>query len=59
MFALIVAGGALYSLGGLVYGSKRPNPSHVVRLPRGVPRLTIAAFVVHYVGVSMVVYGHR
>ena len=60
VLTLIVVGGALYSVGGLIYGLKRPNP---------VPRwfgfhevfhtCTVAAFVVHYVGVSMVVYGAR
>jgi hemolysin III len=54
---MIVLGGGLYSIGGLVYGLKWPNP---------VPRwfgfhevfhsLTIAAFIAHYVGVSLVVY---
>jgi hemolysin III len=57
VLALIILGGGLYSVGGLVYGLKWPNP---------VPRwfgfhevfhsLTIAAFTAHYVGVSLVVY---
>jgi hemolysin III len=57
VLAMIVLGGGLYSVGGLVYGLKWPNP---------VPRwfgfhevfhsLTIAAFIAHYVGVSLVVY---
>ena len=58
---LIATGGLLYTLGAVVYGTKRPNPSprwfgfheifHV---------LTVAAFVVHYIAVSMAVYasGH-
>ncbi len=56
-FVLVVVGGALYTVGGLVYGIKRPNPS-----PRWFGfhevfhALTVAAFIVHYVGVSMVVY---
>jgi hemolysin III len=55
---LIAVGGLLYTLGAVVYGTKRPNPSprwfgfheifHV---------LTVAAFVVHYIAVSMAVYG--
>ncbi|MEJ7628383.1 MAG: hemolysin III family protein [Nocardioidaceae bacterium] len=59
-FTLIVAGGCLYSLGGLVYGLRRPNPA-----PRWFGfhevfhSLTIAGFVVHYVGISMVVYAAR
>jgi len=54
---LIAVGGLLYTLGAVVYGTKRPDPSprwfgfheifHV---------LTVAAFVVHYVAVSMAVY---
>jgi hemolysin III len=54
---LIAVGGLLYTLGAFVYGLKRPNPSprwfgfheifHV---------LTVAAFVVHYIAVSMAVY---
>ena len=54
---LIAVGGLLYTLGAVVYGTKRPDPSprwfgfheifHV---------LTVAAFVVHYIAVSMAVY---
>ena len=60
MLTLIIVGGGLYSVGGLVYGLKRPNP-----IPRWFGfhevfhSLTIAAFVVHYVGISLVVYGQR
>jgi hemolysin III len=56
---LIAVGGLLYTLGAVVYGTKRPDPSprwfgfheifHV---------LTVAAFAVHYIAVSMAVYGH-
>jgi len=55
---LIAVGGLLYTLGAVVYGIKRPNPSprwfgfheifHV---------LTVAAFAVHYIAVSMAIYG--
>ena len=54
---LIVIGGALYSVGALVYGTKRPNPYpgwfgfHEV-----FHALTIAAFTIHYVAVSLIVY---
>jgi hemolysin III len=54
VLSLVILGGALYSCGGVVYALKRPNPS---------PRwfgfhevfhgLTVAAFVVHYVGVLL------
>ncbi len=55
--ALLVLGGGLYTLGALVYGLKWPNPwprwfgfHEVFHL------LTIAAFIVHYVGVALLVY---
>jgi len=57
VLALVITGGVLYSLGALVYGLKRPDPS-----PRWFGfhevfhALTIAAFVAHYVGVSITVY---
>jgi hemolysin III len=57
VLVLIVVGGALYSLGAVVYGLKRPDPS-----PRwfGFHEIfhafTVAAFVVHYVAVSLTVY---
>jgi hemolysin III len=56
-FVLIVVGGALYTLGGLVYALKRPNPS-----PRwfGFHEIfhtcTVAAFACQYVAASFVVY---
>jgi hemolysin III len=57
VLTLIIVGGCLYSLGGLIYGLKRPNPA-----PRWYGfhevfhSFTIAAFVMHYIGLSMVVY---
>lgn len=54
---LIAVGGVLYSVGAVIYGLKRPNP-----FPRWFGfhevfhSLTIAAFTVHYVAVSIVVY---
>lgn len=54
---LIIVGGVLYTLGALVYGLKWPNPwrgwfgFHEV-----FHTFTVAAFTVHYVAVSMVVY---
>jgi hemolysin III len=59
VLTLIVVGGGLYSLGGLVYGLKRPDPS-----PRWFGfhevfhSFTIAAFTVHYVGASIAIYTH-
>jgi len=54
---LIVVGGVLYTLGAIVYGTRRPNPSgewfgfHEV-----FHALTIAAFVAHYAAVWIVVH---
>ncbi|MFV2119946.1 PAQR family membrane homeostasis protein TrhA [Streptomyces sp. Act-28] len=59
VLVLIVVGGVLYSVGGMVYGLKRPNPS-----PRWFGfhevfhSLTLAAFAAHYVGISLVAYRH-
>lgn len=58
VLVLMIVGGGLYSLGALVYGFKWPDP-----FPRWFGfhevfhTLTIAAFIVHYVGVSLLVYG--
>lgn len=58
VMTLIVVGGVLYTLGALVYGTKRPDPS-----PRWFGfhevfhAFTVAAFVVHYVAVSLAAYG--
>ncbi|WP_329075114.1 PAQR family membrane homeostasis protein TrhA [[Kitasatospora] papulosa] len=57
VLVLVVVGGLLYSAGGVIYGLKRPNPS-----PRWFGfhevfhSLTLAAFVAHYVGISLVAY---
>ncbi|WP_116026031.1 PAQR family membrane homeostasis protein TrhA [Thermomonospora umbrina] len=55
--ALVILGGVLYSAGGLVYGLRRPDPS-----PRWFGfhevfhTLTVAAYVLQYIAVSVVVY---
>lgn len=60
VIVLLALGGALYTLGGLVYGFRRPNPS-----PRWFGfhevfhTLTIAAFASHYAGVSLATYSLR
>lgn len=57
VLVLLVLGGLLYTAGGVVYGLRRPNPS-----PRWFGfhevfhAFTIAAFVVHYVGISIATY---
>lgn len=57
---LIVLGGALYTVGAVVYGTRRPNPipgwfgfHEVFHL------LALLAFVTHYVGVSITTYSLR
>jgi len=60
VLTLIIVGGLLYSVGGLIYGRKRPNPH-----PRWFGfhevfhSLTVIAFVTHYVGVSIATYSLR
>ena len=60
LLTLIIVGGLLYTVGGVVYALKRPNPS-----PRWFGfhevfhAFTVAAFAVHYVAVSFAVYSHR
>ena len=57
VLSLVVIGGLLYTLGGIVYGLKRPNPSpqwfgfHEV-----FHALTVVAFITHYVGISIATY---
>jgi hemolysin III len=56
-FVLLAVGGLLYTLGGVVYGLKRPNPS-----PRwfGFHEIfhacTVAAFACQYIAASFVIY---
>jgi hemolysin III len=57
VLVLLIVGGGLYTLGALVYGFKKPDPwptwygFHEV-----FHTLTIAAFIVHYIGVSILAY---
>lgn len=57
VLTLVAVGGALYTIGGVIYGTKRPNPwptwfgFHEV-----FHTFTILAFVSHYVSVSMATY---
>ncbi|MFF5521032.1 PAQR family membrane homeostasis protein TrhA [Streptomyces coeruleorubidus] len=59
VLVLVIVGGLLYSAGGVIYGIKRPNPS-----PRWFGfhevfhSFTLAAFIAHYVGISLVAYQH-
>ena len=58
VFILILAGGLCYTLGAVVYGRRRPNPSpawfgfHEI-FHAG----TLAGFVCHYVAISLATYG--
>ena len=60
VLVLMIVGGGLYTLGALVYGFKWPDP-----FPRWYGfhevfhTLTIAAFIVHYIGVSLLAYQQR
>lgn len=60
VLTLIITGGALYTIGAVVYGTKRPNPS-----PRWFGfhevfhAFTILAFMAHYAAASMAIYGHE
>ena len=57
VLVLVVAGGLLYTVGAVVYGLKRPNPwptwfgFHEI-----FHAYTIAAFVCHYIAISIVTY---
>jgi hemolysin III len=54
---LAIVGGGLYSLGGLVYATRRPDPApRVFGFHEVFHALTIAAFATQYVAVSLVVY---
>ena len=60
VLTLVVAGGLLYTLGGLVYGLQRPNPSPAwFGFHEVFHSLTILAFITHYVGVSIATYSLR
>jgi len=60
VLTLMVVGGALYTLGGLVYGLKRPNPSPAwFGFHEVFHTLTILAFVTHYIGISIATYSVR
>ncbi|MEE4491034.1 hemolysin III family protein [Streptomyces sp. NBC_00464] len=59
VLVLVVVGGLLYSAGGVIYGIKRPNPSpRFFGFHEVFHSLTLAAFIVHYVGISLVAYNH-
>lgn len=60
VFVLICVGGFLYTLGGVVYGLKRPNPwPRWFGFHEVFHGFTVLAFVAHYVGVSLATYSYR
>ena len=60
VLVLIAAGGALYTLGGVVYGFKRPNPwPKYFGFHEVFHTFTVLAFATHYVGVSLATYNLR
>jgi hemolysin III len=60
VITLLLLGGVVYTIGAVVYGFRRPNPS-----PRWFGfhevfhSLTVVAFLAHYVGVSIATYSLR
>ena len=60
VLVLVAVGGALYTLGGVVYGFKRPDPwPRWFGFHEVFHTFTILAFVSHYVGVSLATYSLR
>jgi hemolysin III len=60
VFVLTLAGGALYTFGGVVYGFKRPDPwPRWFGFHEVFHSFTVLAFVSHYVGISMATYALR
>jgi hemolysin III len=57
VFVLVMVGGALYTVGAVIYGLRKPNPS-----PRWFGfhevfhAFTVAAFLAHYIGISIAVH---
>jgi len=60
VLTLLVAGGALYTLGGVVYGFQRPDPwPRWFGFHEVFHSFSILAFASHFVGVSLVVFSLR
>ncbi|WP_206690777.1 hemolysin III family protein [Quadrisphaera sp. INWT6] len=57
VFALVLAGGALYTVGGVVYGLKRPDPwPRTFGFHEVFHALTLLAWPAHYVAISLLAY---
>jgi hemolysin III len=60
VLVLVLVGGGLYTLGGVVYGFRRPDPwPRWFGFHEVFHSFTILAFVTHYVGVSLATYSLR
>ena len=56
-FVLILTGGLLYSLGGLVYGLRRPDPwPRLYGFHELFHTLTVAAYVAQYTAISLITF---
>jgi hemolysin III len=59
VLVLLAAGGLLYTVGGIVYGTKRPNPSPTwFGFHEVFHSLTVLAFALQYIAISIVTYTH-
>lgn len=57
VLVLMVVGGILYSIGGIVYGLQKPDPVPAwFGFHEVFHSFTIAAFVAHYIGISIAAY---
>lgn len=57
VFVLVLAGGALYTVGGVVYGVKRPDPwPRTFGFHEVFHALTLLAWPAHYVAISLLAY---
>ncbi|GLY28611.1 DNA-binding protein [Kineosporia sp. NBRC 101731] len=57
VFTLVVVGGALYTMGAVVYGLKRPNPSpRYFGFHEVFHAFTVLAFLAHYTGISLAAF---
>lgn len=60
VLVMMVVGGGFYTIGALVYGFKWPNPwPRWFGFHEVFHTLTIAAFIVHYIGISFLAYSSR
>jgi hemolysin III len=54
---LLAIGGALYSIGAVIYATKKPNPSPLwFGFHEIFHACTVAAFICHYIAVSIATY---